>query len=256
MTPRNRVITTLLILGSTGALAQNPVPDTPAAREARDTAPQLYAYTQTVLFGDLWKRPELSPRDRSLVTMSVLIANGQGAQLTSHINLALENGVKPREISALITHLAFYTGWPNAMSAVGVAKAVFAQRGIDSRELEAPSRELLPLDRAVESKRAAEIASKVRPTAPALAHYTDDVLYAELWRQPDLTLRDRSLVTLAALIARGDLESLTSQLELARVHGLTKVQVAEAATHIAFYGGWPRAMAALPAIRIAYEDRN
>jgi len=223
MTPRTLTFTLFLVLGSTVALAQNPVPDTPAAREARETAPQLYAYTQTVLFGDLWKRPELSPRDRSLVTMSVLIANGQGAQLTSHINLALENGVKPKEISGQITHLAFYTGWPSATSAVGVAKAVFAQRGIDAKELKA-----LP----------------------------EDVLYADLWKQADLTLRDRSLITVAALIARGQLEALNSQLELARVHGLTKVQIAEAATHIAFYAGWPRAMSALPAIRTAFEDRK
>ncbi len=256
MTLCNRIVTAVLSFGSTAVLAQNPVPDTPAAREARETAPQLYAYTQDVLFGDLWKRPELSPRDRSLVTMSVLIANGQGGQLTSHIQLALDHGVKPGEISALITHLAFYTGWPNAISAVDVAKTVFARRGIDARELKAPARASLPVDRAMETRRAADIAAEVAPTAPALARYTDEVLFADLWRQPDLTPRDRSLITVAALIARGHLEALDHHLTRAKANGLTKVQAAETATHIAFYAGWPRAMAALPAIRIVFEERK
>lgn len=247
-----------LLLGacSSVAIAQSPVPDTPAAREARETAPQLYAYTQDVLFGDLWKRPELSPRDRSLVTLSVLLANGQAAQMTSHINLALTNGVKPIEITALITHLAFYTGWPNAMSSVGVAKTVFASRGIDTKELDLPKRELLPVNEASEKTRAAHIATEVAPTAPALARYTDEVLFEDLWRQPDLTPRDRSLITVSALIARGHTDQLGSHLARGRDNGLTKVQVAEAVTHIAFYAGWPRAMSALPAVRGAFEDQK
>jgi len=265
MLSRNKVLTmklqgsllaTLFGVCGSAAMAQGSVPDTPAAREARETAPQLYAYTQDVLFGDLWKRPELSPRDRSIVTLSVLVANGQSAQMTSHINLALTNGVKPGEITALITHLAFYTGWPNAMSAVGVAKTVFASRGIDAKDLAIPKRELLPVNVAAEKARAARVATEVAPTAPALARYTDEVLFEDLWRQPDLTPRDRSLVTVSALMARGQTEQLGSHLSRARDNGLTKVQAAEAATHIAFYAGWPRAMSALPAIRVAFEDRK
>ena len=250
---RNHFLVCGFYLVSAQALAQNPVPDTPAAREARETAPQLYKYTQDVLFGDLWKRPELSPRDRSLVTMATLVANGQSAQMTSHINLALDNGVKPTEIAGLITHLAFYAGWPNAMSAVDVAKRVFAQRGIDADKLKLPTRELLPLDAASEKSRAAYVATEVAPTAPALARYTDEVLFADLWRQRDLEPRDRSLITVSALVARGQVEQLGSQLSRARENGLTKVQAAEAVTHIAFYAGWPRAMSALPAVRMAFE---
>jgi 4-carboxymuconolactone decarboxylase len=247
-----------ILFGASGpaAMAQSSVPDTPAAREARETAPQLYAYTQDVLFGDLWKRTELSPRDRSIVTMSVLVANGQAAQMTSHINLALTNGVKASEIAALITHLAFYTGWPNAMSSVEVAKTVFATRGIDAKELRLPNRDLLPVNEASEKARAAYVASEVAPTAPALARYTDQVLFEDLWRQPDLTPRDRSLITVSALVARGNTEQLGSHLSRARSNGLTKIQVAEAVTHIAFYAGWPRAMSALPAVRVAFEDKK
>lgn len=253
---RNHLIPTLLGVCASVAVGQSSVPDTPAAREARETAPQLYNYTDKVLFGDLWKRPELSPRDRSLVTLSVLVANGQSAQMTSHINLALTNGVKAGEISALLTHLAFYTGWPNAMSGVGVARAVFTQRGIDAKQLELPARELLPVNEQSEKARAAFVAAEVAPTAPDLARYTDDVLFEDLWRQPDLSPRDRSLITVSALVARGQVEQLGSHLARARDNGLTKVQAAEAVTHIAFYAGWPRAMSALPAVKTAFEPQK
>jgi 4-carboxymuconolactone decarboxylase len=78
-----------------------------------------------VLFRDLWLRPDLAPRDRSLVTVSALIANGQTAQLTPHLNRAMDNGLTQTEASEAITQLAFYVGWPNVFSAMPVAKDVF-----------------------------------------------------------------------------------------------------------------------------------
>ena len=90
-------------------------------------APGLEMYAQGPL-ADLWKRPGLTPRDRSIVTISALIARNQVIEMSYYFNLALDNGVKPREISEIITHLAFYSGWENAMSAVAVAKVVFAAR--------------------------------------------------------------------------------------------------------------------------------
>jgi 4-carboxymuconolactone decarboxylase len=83
-----------------------------------EVTPQLYVYTTDLLVGEVWKRPDLVPRDRSLVAI------GQTAQMAGHIKLARDNGVKPGEITGLITHQAFYSGWPNAMSAVGVTKQV------------------------------------------------------------------------------------------------------------------------------------
>jgi len=94
--------------------------------DVRKVAPALEAYTQNRLLGDVWKRPGLAPRDRSIVTLAALIARNQSIEMPYHFNLALDNGVKPREISEIITHLAFYAGWANAMSAVAVAKDVFA----------------------------------------------------------------------------------------------------------------------------------
>jgi 4-carboxymuconolactone decarboxylase len=81
-----------------------------------------------VLFGDIWERPELSKRDRSLVTVSALIALNRPDQLRSHLALARQNGVTEVELVEAITHLAFYSGWPNAVSAVAIAREVFKQR--------------------------------------------------------------------------------------------------------------------------------
>ncbi len=90
-----------------------------------DFSPKLVQLTDDVLFGDVWERPELSKRDRSLVTVTALIAGGHVEQLPFHLNRAKENGVTEIELIETITHLAFYSGWPRAMSAIKVAKEVF-----------------------------------------------------------------------------------------------------------------------------------
>jgi 4-carboxymuconolactone decarboxylase len=92
-----------------------------------DIAPKLTELTDDVLFGDVWQRPELSPRDRSVATVSTLIALNRTEQLPFHLRRALDNGVTKDELIELITHLAFYSGWPNSMSAVMIAKEVFAK---------------------------------------------------------------------------------------------------------------------------------
>ena len=96
--------------------------------DVRSVAPALQAYTQGRLLGDVWKRSDLAPRDRSLVTISALIANGQTAQLTPHLSKAMDNGLTQAQAAEVITHLAFYVGWPNVFSAMPVAKDVFEKR--------------------------------------------------------------------------------------------------------------------------------
>ena len=93
-----------------------------------NVSPGVVQYTTEVLFLDLWLRPDLAPRDRSLVTISSLIALGQGAQLSSHLNLGMDNGLTQAQASEALTHLAFYVGWPNVFSALPVAKEVFEKR--------------------------------------------------------------------------------------------------------------------------------
>src|SRR6266568_5177769 len=107
--------------------------------DIRRGAPALEKYNEASLRGDVWKRPGITPLYRSIVTLAFLIARNQTIEMAYHLNLALDNGVKPREISEIITHLAFYSGWENAMSAVAVAKVVFAHRKIGADQLPAVS---------------------------------------------------------------------------------------------------------------------
>jgi len=111
-------------------MADTAVPGTAQAAQdvVRTVAPALIDYTESVLFGDLWERPGLSPRDRSLATVAALIALGRTEQLPAHLTRGLNNGLTWEEIGELITHLAFYGGWPAAMSAGRVAAAVRAEK--------------------------------------------------------------------------------------------------------------------------------
>ena len=102
-----------------------PQEPTVAQKLVGDFAPKLAQLTDDVLFGDVWERAELSPRDRSLVTVAALIANGNTEQLTGHLSRAKQNGLSETELAEVIIHLAFYAGWPRAMSAVRVAREVF-----------------------------------------------------------------------------------------------------------------------------------
>jgi 4-carboxymuconolactone decarboxylase len=94
----------------------------------RAVVPKLIDLTEKVLFGDVWERPGLSKRDRSLITCASLIALQRPDQLRIHLERALENGVTRDELSELITHLAFYSGWPTAVTAAGIAKEIFEKR--------------------------------------------------------------------------------------------------------------------------------
>jgi 4-carboxymuconolactone decarboxylase len=101
-------------------------PASSAARDkVRDTVPKLIDLTEKVLFGDVWERPGLSKRDRSLITCAALVALNRTEQLKGHSQRALDNGVTKEELVELVTHLAFYGGWPVAMSAAGVIKDTF-----------------------------------------------------------------------------------------------------------------------------------
>ncbi len=93
-----------------------------------DIDPKLAELTDNVLFGDVWERPGLSKRDRSLITVAALIAMNRPEQLRSHLRLARRNGVTQDEIVEVITQLAFYAGWPNAVNAVAVAREVFQEK--------------------------------------------------------------------------------------------------------------------------------
>jgi 4-carboxymuconolactone decarboxylase len=222
--------------------------------DSRMVAPALEKYAEGAL-AELWKRPAVTPRDRSIVTLAALIARNQTIEMAYYMNRALDNGVKPREISEITTHLAFYSGWANAISAVAVAKTVFAERKIGANQLPAASPILLPLNKEAEEKRAAGVEQQFGKVAPGIVQYTTDVLFRDLWLRPDLAPRDRSLVMVSSLIASGQAAQIPYHLNRAMDNGLTQTEAAEVITHLAFYAGWPNAFSALPIAQDVFEKR-
>ena len=218
----------------------------PSGALQQKLAPGLATLTDAVLFGDVWRRTELSPRDRSLVTISVLIATGKPAQLAGHLGRALDNGVQPGEASALLAHLAIYCGWPSAVSALDIYDQVYTARKVDTTTLSVATFRL-PAP-ASDAARARSVTEDLGTVAPKFAQLTNDVVFADLWRRSDLSLRDRSLVTIAALAAMGDDDQLDQYLRSGLESGLTRDQITEALTHLGFYAGWSKATMALTAV--------
>ena len=227
----------------------------PSRKDVQMVAPALDRYTQDRLLGEVWKRPGLSPRDRSVVTLAALIGRNQTIALSDHMKLALEHGVKPTELSEIITHLAFYSGWANATAAVAIAKDVFAERKIAADQLPPALPVLLPLNEPAEADRAKRVGDQFGAMFPGVVQYTTDVLFRDLWLRPDLAPRDRSLVTISALIANGQVAQLTGHIPIGMNNGLTQGEIAEAITHLAFYVGWPNVFSAMPVAKDVFEKR-
>jgi len=244
-----------MTLASLSLLTSSTAQATEARDDVRAVAPALEKYKQDILFGDLWKRPGLNPRDRSIVTLAALITRNQTAEMPNYLNLALDNGVKPSEISEIITHLAFYAGWGNAMAATTLAKAAFAARNITADQLPPASPNLLPLNEAAEADRAKRVGDLFGAVFPGVVQYTTDVLFLDLWLRPGLAPRDRSLVTVGALVASGQVAQLTGHVNIGMNNGLTQTEIGEALTHLAFYVGWPNVFSAMPVAKEAFEKR-
>jgi 4-carboxymuconolactone decarboxylase len=228
----------------------------PLKKEKPIMTPALEHYTQSLVLGELWQRPGLSPRDRSIVTLSVLVAKNQAHELPFYLQRALDSGVKPGEIAELITHLAFYTGWANATAADAAARAVFAERKIDASQLPPAKPAPLPLDEKAEAARAASVEQNFGKTAPGVVKYTTDALFRDLWLRPGLAPRDRSLVTVSALVASGQVAQVTYHLNRAMDNGLTEAQASEALTQLAFYAGWPNVFSAMPVFKDVFAKRK
>jgi 4-carboxymuconolactone decarboxylase len=250
------LLTAAMLSSATVAFAQSNVdPRLPVSSEAGSVAPALGRYAQDII-AKLWRRPGLTVRDRSVVTVTALIARNQTADLPAYIRLALDSGVKPSELSAIITHLAFYAGWESAMSAVAATRPVFVERNISADQLAPAHTQPLPNDEKAEAERAVSVNKALGSAAPGLVQDTSDVLFHDLWLRPDLTPRDRSLVTISALIATGQFGQLPGHLVRAFNNGLTEAEASEAISHLAYYAGWPNAFSAAAIARNVFEQRN
>lgn len=228
------------------AIAQTAAASPPRTRASGELQPKLAPgmaeYTDDVLFGDVWLRKDISPRDRSLITITTLIASGRSAQLPNHLGRALDNGLGPVEASGVLSHLAVYAGWPLAVSSLEVYDRVYTARGIGPIP-EAPTHS------ATEASPVTAVRPPVAPgaatAAPKFAELTDKLLRQNLWQRTDLKPRDRSLVSIAALVAMGEMDSLSGEIIRGKANGLTSAEISETLTHLAFYVGWPRAERAI-----------
>jgi 4-carboxymuconolactone decarboxylase len=247
----------LPLLAATTALAsdQNKAM-TMIPQDLESVSPALKQYSARFLENDLWKNTSLSPRDRSFVTVSALVALNHTAAMPEQLRLALDNGVKPSELSEIVMQLALYTGIGNANAAAGSLRKVFEERGIGDDQMAAASPELLPRNAEAEAIRKDRVAKNLGPAFQDLQDYTTDVLFKDLGLRPDLAPRDRSLMTVSALVATGRVAQLTSHINLGMDNGLTREQIAGAITQLAFYSGWPNAMSAAPVANEVFEKRG
>ncbi|WP_408121328.1 carboxymuconolactone decarboxylase family protein [Caballeronia grimmiae] len=173
-----------------------------------------------------------------------------------HFRFALDSGVRPAELSEIITHLAFYSGWANATAAAAIASHVFEERGIDASQIPAADAALLPLDEAAEKQRAQTVDANFGAVSPGVVQYTTDVLFRDLWLRPALAPRDRSLVTVSALLANGQVAQIPYHLNRAMDNGLTKTEASEMLTQLAFYAGWPNVFSAMPVFKDVVSKRG
>lgn len=243
-----------LALMTTSAAAQDTAATLPDA--VGQVAPALEAYSNDGLFGTVWTGEELSMRDRALVTFAALMTRHETGNLGEHVALALDAGVTPAEISETITHLAFYTGWGNATAAAEAAAPVFEERGVTEEDLPAVDAELLPLDEEAEANRQSFVQNTYGDVSQGVVDNTEQMLFLDLWLRPALEPRDRSLVTVAALIAAGQPEQMTFHLNRAMDNGMTQEEAGAMLSHLAFYAGWPKVFSAMPVAKEVFKERS
>lgn len=227
-----------------------------APAEAHAVSPRFAKYTDELVYGEVWGRPGLSPRDKSLLACAVLIALNRAPFLQFHARRAFDNGLTARELSEIVTQLAVYCGWPMASAAVTELAPVYAERGIKPEDVAPLPIPPLDADPGMEERRKAVLQASIGVVSPPLAKYSNEVLFADLWLHPELAPRDRSLVTLAAIWAMGLEPLLDYQFARALDNGVTRDEISEALAFCAFYIGWPRAMAAAMVARKVFEGRD
>lgn len=227
-----------LTLVSSLIWAQQP----PPPPGAYDAAPYLGQVRNTYLYGDIWERPQLSARDRSMITIAVNQALYATNELRLHMGRGLDNGVTQTEISEIIAHVLWYSGFPTGVNAARVAAEVFAERGLPATPPGASSRQP-PVDPELEFPGAF-------PQTPYLRDLLNQVVYAETWMRPELSPRDRSMITVAVGTALYASSEVRYHVGRAMDNGVTQEEISEIITHVTFYSGFPTGV---NAARVAAE---
>jgi 4-carboxymuconolactone decarboxylase len=235
--------------GDTSAAGQTVEESAPRVSDLYAGSPYLGELRDSLLYGEIWERPQLSKRDRSLITLAVLQALVRD-QLRLHVPRALDNGLTPEEISEIILHVTFYAGWPTGVQASVTAAEVFEARGLS----------IGPLETAPVPESVAEVprsASGAYAAVPRLGELRNSLLYGDIWERPQLSKRDRSLITVAvnqALYATNELRTHIGR--ALDENGVTPQELSEVILHVTFYAGWPAAVNAGRLAAEAFEARG
>ena len=211
-------------------------------------SPYLRDLRNSLLYGEIWERPQLSQRDRSLITIAVLQALSR-EELAIHIPRGLDNGLTPEEISEIILHVTFYAGWTTGVQASRTAAATFEERGLSLGDLPfAPSGISAPAPSSLSDAYAA---------VPRLGALRNSLLYSDIWHRPLLSKRDRSLITVAVNQALYVTNELRLHIDRALDdNGVTPQEVSEVVLHVTFYAGWPAAVNAGKLLTAALKARE
>lgn len=226
-----------------------PTTDTGTNGEPYPAAPYLSELEGTLLFGDIWQRPGLSLRDRSLVTVAVTQALYRTEELREYLGRALDNGVTREEIAELMTHVSMYSGWPTGSNASRVAIDVYGRRGLEFP----PPAEPVTLEVDLRGQRPGY------PAIPYLAALTRSLLFDEtdgIWSRPVLSPRDRSVITVAVGQALYATDQLRGHVGRALDNGVTPAEIQEIITHVTFYAGWPTGSNAARVVAEVFADRG
>ena len=247
---------TAALSGCTGTEAQREPDPSAAAAAPPPASSNLYAGSpylgdlrNSLVYGEIWERPQLSKRDRSLITVAVLQALVRD-ELELHVPRGLDNGLTPEEISEIILHVTFYAGWPTGVQASLTAASVFEDRGLS----------LGPLARAPTATNQPDTpaaASGAYAAVPRLGELRNSLLYGDIWERPQLSKRDRSLVTVAVTQALYATSELRTHIGRALdENGVTPQEISEVILHVTFYAGWPKAVNAGRLAAEAFEARG
>lgn len=248
------IAASVLALIASGAAAQEVAKTLPEA--VGRISPALEAYSVDDLFGTVWAAEALSLRDRALVTFAALVTRHEVENLGAFVELALDAGVTPAELSEAIAHLAFYSGWGNATAAAVAMAPVYEARGISVSDLPGADPELLALDEKAEAAREDLVSGLYGVVSIGVVDTTRELLFRDLWLRQGLAPRDRSVITVAALVAAGQPEQMTFHLNRAMDNGFTQQEAGAMLSHLAFYAGWPKVFSALPVAKQVFESRE
>jgi len=227
-----------------GLTAQQP----PPPPGAYDAAPYLGEIRNQVVYGDIWERPGLSARDRSMITVAVNQSLYATNELRLHMGRALDNGVTQAELSEIIAHVLWYAGFPTGVNAARVAAEVFEERGLPTAPPGASARQV-PDNPELEFPGAF-------PQTPYLRDLLNQVVYAETWKREELSPRDRSLITVAVGTALYASSEVRYHVGRALDNGVTQDEISEVITHVTFYSGFPTGVNASRIAAEVFESRG